>query len=56
MRPLPIACPLFEFTKKLQLYCFGSPVLGSRKTTPLLRNFEKLNIWAIELEMPSKEP
>ena len=33
-----------------------SPVLGFRKSTPLLLTLLKLNIWEIELAIPSNEP
>src|SRR5260370_25422769 len=36
-------------------YCF-SPVLGSRNNVPFLLIFVKLNIWLIELAIPSQDP
>src|SRR5258708_16425993 len=36
-------------------YCF-SPVLGSRNNVPFLLIFVKLNIWLMELAIPSKDP
>jgi hypothetical protein len=55
MRKNDVACPFSNEDISTSGYIF-SPVLGFRKSTPLLLNRRKLNICVSEFAMVSKEP